>query len=395
MTRQPPRIIVVADLRRTAGRDIFYGIARFIQMHPEWSVMMFNDPLSLTTERFEALERQGYDGMILATSGIFNESLSQRILKSDKPTVCLGDPGMLSQRKNNISFLRIDNEAIGVAGARYLVSLGNWRSYGFVPLHDPKMYWSASRMAGFTSEIRRAGHDCRAFRPIHEMRSEADASALKEWIVGLAKPCAIMAATDMRASQVVETCRECDLSIPSQVAILGVDNDVALCDFLRPSLSSILPNHEGIGFAGAKALEALLTGGRKTARTIPPLPPLRIVERETTAAATPAAHLITRALDFIQRNSMRDLKVDDVVRHLGVSRRLASLRFREFHGKSILETITECRLDEVRRRLQTSNLPIAALSRACGFENVTYLKTLFKRHTGMTMREYRKRQQTD
>lgn len=392
MTRQPPRIIVVADLRRTAGRDVFYGISRFIQMHPEWSVMMFNDPLAITAERFEALERQGYDGMILATSGIFNESLSQRILESDKPIVCLGNPGMLSQRRNSISFLRVDNEAIGIAGAQYLVSLGNWRSYGFVPLPDPKMYWSASRMAGFTTEIRRAGHDCRVFRPIHEMRTEPDASALRKWIVGLPKPCAIMAATDMRASQVVETCRECDLSIPSQVAVLGVDNDVALCDFLRPSLSSILPNHEGIGFAGAKALEALLTGGRKTARTIPPLPPLRIVERETTAAATPAAHLVTRALDFIQRNSMRDLKVGDVVRHLGVSRRLASLRFREFHGKSILETITECRLDEVRRRLQTSNLPIAALSRACGFENVTYLKTLFKRHTGMTMREYRKRQ---
>ena len=36
-----------------------------------------------------------------------------------------------------------------------------------------------------------------------------------------------------------------------------------------------------------------------------------------------------RALEFIQRNSTRDLKVSDVVRHLGVSRRLASLRFQE------------------------------------------------------------------
>ena len=278
MTRQPPRIIVVADLRRTAGRDVFYGISRFIQMHPEWSVMMFNDPLAITAERFEALERQGYDGMILATSGIFNESLSRRILKSDKPTVCLGNPGMLSQRRNNISFLRVDNEAIGMAGAQYLVSLGNWQSYGFLPLPDPKMYWSAARMAGFISEIRRAGHDCRVFRPIHEMRTEPDASALRKWIVGLPKPCAIMAATDMRASQVVETCRECDLSIPSQVAVLGVDNDVALCDFLRPSLSSILPNHEGIGFAGAKALEALLAGEK---RKCPPPPP---------PPASPAAH---------------------------------------------------------------------------------------------------------
>lgn len=391
MTRQPPRIIVVADLLRTAGRDIFYGISRFIQMHPEWSVMFFSDPHSITAERFEALERQGYDGMILATSGVFNERLSQRLLKSDKPTVCLGDPGMLSQRKNNISFLRIDNEAIGVAGAQYLVSLGNWRSYGFIPLPDPRMYWSAARMAGFTSEIRRTGHDCMVFRSIHEMRTEADASALREWIVGLPKPCAIMAATDMRASQVVETCRECDLSIPSQVAILGVDNDVALCDFMRPSLSSILPNHEGAGFAGAKALEALLTGGRKTARTIPPLPPLRIVERETTATATPAAHLITRAMEFIQRNSTRNLKVGDVVRYLGVSRRLASLRFREFNDKTILETITECRLAEVCGKLTSTNQKIAAISRECGFSNITYLKTLFRRHFGMTMKEWRRR----
>ena len=363
-------------------------------MHPEWSVMLFSDPLTLSAERFASLKRQGYDGIILATSGVFNERLSRCLLESDMPLVCIGEPGILSRRTTNISFLRVDNRAIGAAGARYLSSLGNWRTYGFVPLPDLKMYWSISRMEGFTEEIQHAGHNCRTFRHDGDVMTEAEASALKEWLLSLPKPCAVMAATDIRAAQVVETCRECDLSIPTQVAILGVDNDVALCDFLRPSLSSVLPDHEGVGFASATALEAMLTGRRAVARMIPPLPPLRIVERETTAAATPAAHLITRALEFIQRNSTRDLKVSDVVRHLGVSRRLASLRFREFHGKSILDTITECRLDEVRRRLQTSSQSISSLSRACGFENITYLKTLFKRHSGMTMREWRERSRT-
>lgn len=58
-------------------------------------------------------------------------------------------------------------------------------------------------------------------------------------------------------------------------------------------------------------------------------PVLEIVERESTSPLSPAAHLIVLAQDFIAANVTQNISVVDVIVHLGVSRRLTDLCFRE------------------------------------------------------------------
>ena len=96
-----------------------------------------------------------------------------------------------------------------------------------------------------------------------------------------------------------------------------------------------------------------------------------------------------KAVAYIRRNALKGIGAADVVRHLGCSRRLADLRFRELQGTSIGEAIICRRLDEVRRLLATTREPIDAIGLSCGYENANYLKNLFKRRFGMTMRDYR------
>ena len=79
----------------------------------------------------------------------------------------------------------------------------------------------------------------------------------------------------------------------------------------------------------------------------------------------------------------------DVVKHLGVSRRLADRRFQQFQHETILEAITRIRLKEVQRRLRNSKLPIVKIAQACGFPDASYLMTLFQKKFGMTMSEWR------
>ena len=100
------------------------------------------------------------------------------------------------------------------------------------------------------------------------------------------------------------------------------------------------------------------------------------------------------ALEFIRQNADKAIKVSDVVQHLGVSRRLADLRFREIQGESILETITRCRLAEIEKRLLTTNLSIRKIARNCGFSSVSYLETLFTRRYGETLHRYRQSHQS-
>ena len=72
-----------------------------------------------------------------------------------------------------------------------------------------------------------------------------------------------------------------------------------------------------------------------------------------------------------------------------MSRRLADLRFQQFSGETINETITRHRLDAVKKFLATTNRPIKTISEECGYTDPSFLKVLFKRRFGCTMREWR------
>ena len=55
------------------------------------------------------------------------------------------------------------------------------------------------------------------------------------------------------------------------------------------------------------------------------------------------------------------------------------------------KAIVDARLDAVKQMLSGTRLTIGTISRECGFENPNGLKMLFKRETGMTMRDWRRR----
>lgn len=61
----------------------------------------------------------------------------------------------------------------------------------------------------------------------------------------------------------------------------------------------------------------------------------------------------------------------------------------EIFGKSIIAAITECRLEEVARRLTISNMPVGKVAALCGFRDVAYLGKIFRQRFGKTMTEFR------
>ena len=66
------------------------------------------------------------------------------------------------------------------------------------------------------------------------------------------------------------------------------------------------------------------------------------------------------------------------------------LRFREFRGETVAESIARRRLAEVKRLLEDTGLSIRAITAKCGFSNANHLKNLFRRATGKSMREWRR-----
>ena len=174
------------------------------------------------------------------------------------------------------------------------------------------------------------------------------------------------------------------------ISVLGVDNDELLDESCVPPLTSILPDHEKLGYAAARALERLMAERvPKDTKTFL-IRPVKVVERESAIASTPTSHLLSSALEFIRKNAVKGIRVDDVAKALGISRRLADLRFQQFSGETINEAITRQKLDAVKKLLATTDRPIKVISEACGYTDLAYLKTLFKRRFGCTMRDWRR-----
>ena len=98
-----------------------------------------------------------------------------------------------------------------------------------------------------------------------------------------------------------------------------------------------------------------------------------------------------RALAFIDQHALEGISTSDVVKNLHVSRSLADLRFREVTGSSILEAILVRRLDATKRLLRETDLHISEIALRCGYRDANYLKNLFKKRVGMSMREFRRR----
>ena len=114
-----------------------------------------------------------------------------------------------------------------------------------------------------------------------------------------------------------------------------------------------------------------------------------VIERESTAPSSAKGLLVLRAEEFMRDNSIGNICVDDIARHLNVSRRLLDLRFREITGKTVLEAIQAEQLKRVCDLLRITSLSITEISYQCNFRSENHLKRLFKQTFGMTMREYR------
>lgn len=372
----------------SAGRDILSGVFHFTRMHPNWHTRLFQMPSEFTPDAFLAESAVGLDGIIASEPG--PDETAALVRDSKIPVSFIGDPGpILSARRSGIAFTRNDDDQIGRIGARYLVSLGAHRAYGFVPTTS-RQYWSDSRERGFTEELKLRKAEPAVFRSPGAAGSREDLAALKEWLAALPKPAAVMTAWDTRATQVLNLCQEARIKVPRHISVLGVDNDELLDESCVPPLTSILPDHEKLGYAAARALERLMAERvHKESRPFL-IRPVKVVERESAIASTPTSHLLSSALEFIRKNAVKGIRVDDVAKALGISRRLADLRFQQFSGETINEAITRQKLDAIKKLLATTDRPIKVISEACGYTDLAYLKTLFKRRFGCTMRDWRR-----
>ena len=383
-------VILSFKLGNAPSLETLAGTLEYLRAGADWNVRLFTPPTKLSSVVVRHAEKEGVDGIITDHPG--EDDVADALCRSRIPLVAIGSTdNRVFRRRRSVVFMEIDNLAVGRLGAQHLLSLGYFRSFGFLPDPVPSR-WSKRRLNGFQGELKKNGRGGAAvFSAAAPEGTAAYRRELTAWLAALPKPAAVMAAADYRAVDLLEACREAEISVPEQIAVLGVDDNAVLCDSMRPTLSSVAPDFRKEGYDAAAALDRMMKRLRgRTQPTVIRFAPTRVTSRESAEPLAPGARLVERALRFIGANAAKPVGVRDVAAHLGVSASLLALRFRELQKKTVRETILDVRLEEVRRRLRTTGAPVKRIAAACGFSSANRLTHLFKAKYGLSMSVWRR-----
>lgn len=93
---------------------------------------------------------------------------------------------------------------------------------------------------------------------------------------------------------------------------------------------------------------------------------------------------IARALDFIEAHFTEDISLADIAAAAALSPSQFATLFRATTGKSPYAHVIDRRLDLARRLLQSSAMPLAQVSQACGFSDQSHLTRACRARLGTT-----------
>ena len=212
---------------------------------------------------------------------------------------------------------------------------------------------------------------------------------LSQWLASLKKPVGLMAANDARARQVLEACRQIGISVPDEVAVIGVDNHESICSLSIPPLSSVIHGGDRLGYEAGTLLKKLMSGRKQPVANLAIIPPVGVLTRQSTDTLAVTEPNVASALRFIRENAARPLQVSDVVAQVDVSRATLENRFKDIVGHTIHAEIRRVQIREVQRLLRTTELPLHEIATRTGFRYVQYLAAVFKQACGQTLGQYR------
>ena len=374
-------------LAEPAGQRKFAGFFSYLGAARRWNLRILRAQDEIVAFFKNANALSNTDGVIY--SGLQATDVARVLASAACPVVIMeNEPPELVRRKQNLVVFRNDADEIAKCAIKAFSELGRYRTFAYVNDRNGNE-WSRRREEAFrrTVAARGFGH-AKIYKP-SGLDADRDAPPLAEFLANLEYPAAVLTANDMRATEVIAAAQRAGLKVPGMISLLGIDNDPYICDSVSPGISSIEPDFHAEGAAAAALLDKMMKSRKPLGKRHVFFGVSRVVIRESMPHLPPAQILVDRAREFIKEHAVEGITPGDVAAHLGVSRPLLDLRFRETQKESVGRLITEAKLAEVSRRLKDTRIAIGAIPDLCGFKNANALKNLFKKRYGVSMREYR------
>ena len=380
------RIAVQIETNRAHGRSLLEGIADYAIARSDWRLEAVEPGALVDPDNLS-----NFDGFIVR---VMDDRTADALVKSRKPAI--DTYGRVDS--SPIPFIRLDDAAIArladgcFAEHRYTrCAFCGFRGLRFSEARG-KAFAEAVRARGGVCEIYDGGASRLKETAVRNERMDAsrDDAALRRWLRGLRKPIAVFCCNDLRAFQLLKACADANISVPNDVAVLGVDNDKVLCTFTNPPLSSIDTNPFALGQTAAQMLDGLLA----TPMTQPPPAtlhqPRHVVERVSTEFYPMKTPWLSDALVYIRRHLGEGISAEDVIARLGYSHTTVGKAFRAELGLSIQQEIIRQRREQACRLLKETTRTAADIAAECGYPSAQYFAHMFSAHFGTTPDAWRR-----
>lgn len=380
------RLILLSDFTESYSYKLFAGIQAYAQEHDRWAVCRM--PPSYKSQH-------GLEGVLKWATAWSADAIIGRFEATDRVET-FGEAGILAMSQDyksripSLPAITGDYRGTGEMAAEYFVRKG-FKSFAFVGYRDT--FWSQERFYGFRNYLDRQGllDRLQDFREISvdevwDFRQEALISFLRDLPPGTA----LYACDDNEGIRIAELCRAYDIAVPQDISILGVDDDVTICNLSDPPLSSIALDTIQGGYDAAAQIDNYLSGKSSRLRDIV-VRPIRICERASTNILSITDRYVARALEFIHTNLHRHISVGEVVAEVPLSRRLLEIRFKKSTRQTIQKYIMKLRVDRFASLLVQDDTPISLLCEEQGFASPKNLSRQFRSVMGVTPQEYRRK----
>jgi LacI family transcriptional regulator len=367
------------------------GISEYIRDRGDWQLIIWPD---CSQKSLVFLKERGCKGAFVS---IQTTTKAKELLKIGIPVIGVAT----IQDLLNLPFISANAKDVAEMAGEYLLAK-KFNNFAFFGLTQAK--WSAERMEYFSQYLAKRNYNIQVFKEKQVLLTNDPTPFTKlwiktalntgqqkviEWLKQLPKPVAILASTDIFACHLINVAKEIGISIPDEIAILGVNNDNAICNICDPPLSSIAFNFKKAGYNATKLLAKMISGHETMRGQCIEIQPTHVETRGSTDIYAIDDTAIVEAMWYIRQNGHTPLQVDAIADHVCMSKRLLQLRFHDLIGKSVHDEIIQAHFEIAKTMLIETNLPIDEIALHSGFHYTSNMRRAFVKNTGMLPQKYR------
>ena len=223
------KVILLIDCASEFDRKLLRGIMKYSKENGPWLFYRIPSDFRGTNGREEWVMEWAKKWNADAIIGRCDEDKVGLLGQLNIPIV------LQNNRTRSDVYSNLTGDYVGTGQLAAEISKKLFTNYAFFGVRS--IIWSEERCKGFREAVASKGNNFSSFNV--EPRETFDRSKVLSWLEDLPKPVALFCCDDADALYITETCNMAGLSVPKDIAVLGVDNDELLCGISDPPVSSV------------------------------------------------------------------------------------------------------------------------------------------------------------